>query len=166
MPTIAQTALADLDHELANTRMMLERYPDGKNDYTPHAKSWPMIRLAAHVATLCELGCLALTTDELDFASGTMPKPANPTDRASLLAAFDAVTGTVKRLIDEATDAAMREPWTLRSGSHVIFTMPRISVLRSFLINHLVHHRAQLTIYYRMCGVPVPGLYGPSADDA
>ncbi len=145
---------------------MLERYPDGKNDFTPHDKSWPMIRLAAHVATLPDLGCMALSRSEIDFANPLPARPTPPTDRASLLAAFERDSSAFKGLLAEATDEAMMETWTMRAGAHVILAMPRVGVLRSMIINHLVHHRAQLTIYYRLCGVPVPGLYGPSADDA
>jgi uncharacterized damage-inducible protein DinB len=164
MPTIAQTALADLEHEAQNTRRMLERYPTGKDDFKPHAKSWPIQSLAAHLATLPSWGTLTLGGTELDL-SIKFDRPAPPTDSAGMVALFETEWARFRSALDGASDAAMMENWTLRMGSHVIFTMPRVAVLRSMVANHMIHHRAQLTMYYRLLDVPVPGMYGPSADE-
>lgn len=165
MSQIAMTVLADLEHEMAGARRMLERYPTGQDSFTPHEKSWPMQTLATHLATVPMFGTITLTTTEIDFAKPMPPMPAPASDAAGMVAIFDAQWAEFKTLLHGTTDAALGESWTMRSGAHVISTMPRIAVLRSMVANHLIHHRAQLTLYYRLVGVPVPGLYGPSADE-
>ena len=163
---LATTVFADLEHEINGTRRMLERYPAGKDDFTPHPKSFTLAKLATHVASLPLLGSMAMEDPELDFASGKFQQPVPATmDAAGLVALFDREWGKLKALLAATDDAAMTTPWTLRSADHVIFTMPRVAVVRSLVVNHLIHHRAQLTLYYRMLDVPVPGLYGPSADE-
>ena len=165
MPTIAQTALADLDHEIANTRRVLERYPQGKDDFTPHPKSFPLNKLASHLASLPWLGSQTLGTSEFDVRAPRSAQPAPPTDAAGMVALFDDHWGRFKSALDGASDAELLETWTLKAGDHVIMAMPRVAALRALLINHIIHHRAQLTVYYRLLDVPVPGMYGPSADE-
>ena len=165
MPTIAQTALADLDHEIANTRRVLERYPQGKDAYTPHPKSFPLGKLASHLAMLPWLGAQALGTSEFDVRAPRGAEPAAPTDAAGMVSLFDGHWQKFKTALDSASDAALLETWTLKAGDHVIMAMPRVAALRALLINHIIHHRAQLTVYYRLLDVPVPGMYGPSADE-
>ena len=165
MPTIVQTSLADLEPEIAKTRQVLERYPQGKDDFTPHPKSFTMGKLATHVASLSFLGSVALNTSEFDV-TGPMPaQPTPPRDAAGMVALLDEHWQKFKGELDATSDEALLETWTLKAGDHVIMAMPRVAVLRTLLINHTIHHRAQLTVYYRLLDVPVPGLYGPSADE-
>ena len=144
---------------------MLERYPSGREDWKPHEKSMPLGSLASHVADLPSYGTMILATDELDFAARP-PSPPKPRGTAAdLVAAFD---GHVAKLRDSlaAMDADRAESqWTLRQGEKVFFSEPKSDLVRHMMINHLVHHRAQLGVYYRMLDVPVPGSYGPSADE-
>ena len=165
MPTIAQTSLADLEHEISNSRRVLERYPQGKDDFTPHPKSMPLGKLAAHVASIPWLGTMALQRSVLDFAEPLPAQPAPPTDAAGMVALLDEHAAAFTRALGAASDADMMETWTMKTGDKVHMSMPRVAVLRGLVISHMIHHRAQLTVYYRLLDVPVPGLYGPSADD-
>jgi uncharacterized damage-inducible protein DinB len=161
----AQLMFGDLEHELASTRRMLERFPSGKNDWRPHEKSRTLARLAAHVVELPGLGVAMLTTDELDMA--TRPRTAKPPETtAELLAAFDGNVQRLLPLVAAASSAQLARPWTMRHGDHVLFNQSRRDLFRAMMINHLVHHRTQLGLYYRMLDVPVPAMYGPSADEA
>ncbi len=161
---IRDALLPEFDHEFAGARKCLERLPADKFDFTPHAKSWPLRRLAAHVATIAEWATITCEQDVLDMS--VKRAPAAPMNSAAeLVARLDELAAQGRAAIAATDDAKMMEPWTLRAGDHVVFTMPRAAVLRSFVLSHLIHHRAQLTIYMRMLDVPVPGLYGPSADE-
>ena len=162
--SLVHTALADLEHEMANTRKMLERLPEAHLDFTPHEKSWPLQKLANHLTDFGMWGEVTITTSELDFEQ-PMPREAAPTTAAGFLAQFDARTDGFRKALATVTDEQLLETWTMRSGAHVIMAMPRLAVLRGMVISHMIHHRAQLTIYYRLLGIPVPGLYGPSADE-
>jgi uncharacterized damage-inducible protein DinB len=164
MNTIAQTSLADLEHEMAGTRRTLERFPDDKGDYQPHEKSATMAKLAAHVAGIPMLGVMALTTPEIDFMQPRQ-RPADPTDAAGMVSLFDEGWAKLKTALAESSNEALMEKWTMRAGERVVMSLPRAAVMRSLIINHMIHHRAQLTVYYRLNGVSVPGLYGPSADE-
>lgn len=163
---IAQGALADLDHEIAGTRNMLERVPEAQLSFTPHAKSWPLQKLADHLTDFGTWGVMTLATDVLDFAAPMPPRPTAPTTAAAFVAQFDSRMAEFKALLAVATDEQLMQTWTMKNGDAVIMAMPRIAVLRNMIVNHMIHHRAQLTIYYRLLDVPVPGLYGPSADEA
>lgn len=163
--SIAQSGLADLDHEVANTRKMLERVPADHLDYTPHVKSWPLGKLANHLCDFPWWGEITITTSELDFAVPMPPRPPQPTDAAGFLAQFDERMAKFRSALANVTDAQMMETWTMRNGDAVMMAMPRIAVLRGMVISHMIHHRAQLTLYFRMLDIPVPGLYGPSADE-
>ena len=156
--------LTEYDAEMANTRRMLEAIPDGKLDFKPHPKSLSMRELATHVANLPSLIPLTLEVDELDVAGG-LEQPDLRTG-ADIVAHLDATVRDGRPLLESANAAKMGEDWTLRAGEQVHFTMPKGVVLRSFVFNHVIHHRAQLAIYLRLCDVPVPGMYGPSADEA
>lgn len=162
--SLVQSALADLDHEMAQTRKMLERVPEAHLDFTPHPKSWPLQKLANHLTDFGMWGAVTITTSELDFAQ-PMPREDAPTTAAGFVALFDARLEGFKQALATVTDEQLGETWTLRMGAHVIMAQPKLSVLRTTVISHMIHHRAQLTIYYRLLGVPVPGLYGPSADE-
>lgn len=163
---IAQTALADLDHEVSQTRRMLELVPADHLDFTPHAKSWPLSKLARHLTDFGMWGRITLTTDGLNFADPFPPLPPAPADAAGFVKLLEDGMAGFKEELAKATDEQMMGIWTMKNGDEVIIAMPRVAVLRSFVISHMIHHRAQLTIYYRLLGIPVPGLYGPSADEA
>lgn len=157
-------AFADLETEIASTRRVLERVPDEHLGWKPHEKSFSLGALATHVANLLHWQVITITQDEFDLAGG--PRMAAAENREELLRTFDENRAALKSAFHAADDASLDAPWTLRMGEQVMFTMPRRQVLRSMGMNHLVHHRAQLTVYLRLLDVPVPGLYGPSADEA
>ena len=160
----AKLLFADLDTELATTRRMLERVPDGKDDWRPHKKSRSLDELATHVAQLPGFGILMLTRDEYD--GGTQPPEPKPAGCAERVEIFDEVSGEFQRLVKEMTWDQAMAPWTLKFRGQVVFTAPRAHLLRSAMITHLAHHRAQLGTYLRVLDVPIPGSYGPSADEA
>lgn len=160
---INQALLAEWDHEMAGTRKVLANVPDGKHDWSPHAKSWTAGKLGTHVATMGMWAYLTCTQDSFDLAGS--PKAPEPTSTADLLRYHDEWAAKGRAAIAATDDAAMMQPWSLRMGDHVIFTMPRVAVLRSFVFSHMIHHRGQLTVYLRLLDVPVPGLFGPSADE-
>jgi uncharacterized damage-inducible protein DinB len=160
----AQLLFADLDTELATTRRMLERVPDGKDDWRPHKKSRSLDELATHVAQLPGFGILMLTRDEYD--GGTQPPEPKPHDCAERVEIFDEVSGKFQRLVKEMTWDQAMAPWTLKFRGQVVFTAPRAHLLRSAMITHLAHHRAQLGTYLRVLDVPLPSSYGPTADEA
>ena len=162
--SIAQGLLAEFDMEMASTKKMLERLPEDKLEWTPDPKSMTMGKLAAHVAEMPGWAALTLKTDQLDFAKGDY-QPANAKSRAEALKILEENAGAARAAIAAASDADFMKPWTLRAGDQVFFTMPKIAVIRGMVMNHTIHHRGQLTVYYRLTGVPVPGLYGPSADE-
>ncbi len=162
--SLAHTALADLEHEMASTRKMLERIPEAHLDFTPHAKSWPLGKLANHLNDFPMWGAVAITTSELDFAQ-PMPPQTIPTTAAEFVAVFDERLEGLRTALATVTDEQLMETWTLRMGPQVLMAQPKLAVLRTTVISHMIHHRAQLTMYYRLLGVSVPGLYGPSADE-
>ncbi|HEX5438320.1 MAG TPA: DinB family protein [Gemmatimonadaceae bacterium] len=160
----AKLLYSDLEIELDVTRRFLERYPDGKGDWMPHEKSMKLGRLATHVADIPRYGKMLLETDEMDFA--TNRPPLTPVDSAQeLLAIFDARAAETRATLAATDYASLERPWTMRNGEQVILSAPKGALVRRMMINHLVHHRAQLGVYYRLLGVPVPGSYGPSADE-
>jgi uncharacterized damage-inducible protein DinB len=161
----ADSIYTDLDHELATTRRMLERFPSGHNDWKPHEKSTNLGMLAAHVAEIPQYGTMIITSDELDFAKmDHTPRIYNTADE--LLAVFDAKVKELRPALATVDEADLATPWTLRNGEQVLVTRPKGHLVRHMMLNHLVHHRAQLGVYYRMLGVPLPSSYGPSADEA
>lgn len=160
-----ESLLPEYDQEAANTRKVLERVPEGKFDWKPHAKSFSMGALATHLATIAGWGSTILDQDSFDVASPEA-RPLDPaTTRKELLGLFDASAAKFRAALAAADDANLLAPWTLVKGSENIFTMPRIAVIRSFIMSHSIHHRAQLGVYLRLNDVPVPGVYGPSADE-
>jgi uncharacterized damage-inducible protein DinB len=164
--TISQMLLGELDHETAGTRKTLERLPAGKFDFRPHPKSPTLGWLAGHIAGLAHWGTMTCTTPSVDLAAPeNQARPAEPTTAEEALERFDQQMAKFRAALEKVTDEQMMEPWTLKMGDRVFFTMPRMAVLRGTVLNHAIHHRAQLTVYLRMNGVPVPALYGPSADE-
>jgi uncharacterized damage-inducible protein DinB len=162
--SIAQGLLAEFDMETASTRKTLERLPEDKLEWKPDPKSMSMGRLAAHVAEMTSWAALTLSTDELDFASAPY-EPVVAKSREDVLQLADKNAVAARAAIAAASDADFMKPWTLRAGDQIFFTMPKIAVIRGMVMNHTIHHRGQLTVYYRLNGVPVPALYGPSADE-
>jgi uncharacterized damage-inducible protein DinB len=158
-------ALGDLDHELANTRRMLERVPMDRADWRPHAKSWTLQELATHIAQIPMWAASMPATTEYDFAGPQPPRAEPPATTEALLALFDDAAAKAKAAVGGMDDAAMLENWTLRSGDHVIMQAPRAAMVRSVGISHLIHHRGQLSLYLRLLDVPMPGMYGGSADE-
>jgi uncharacterized damage-inducible protein DinB len=160
---VSDALLPEFDQEMANTRKTLERVPMNNYEWQPHAKSFNMGRLATHVAQLPSWTHVTLNSDELDLAAGyDQPKPQT---NQELLDLFDSNAAEARKALEGASDDSYFKPWTLRMGDRVIFTMPKIAVIRSMVMNHIIHHRAQLTVYLRLNDIPVPGLYGPSADE-
>jgi uncharacterized damage-inducible protein DinB len=158
--------LPEFDAEMANTRKCLARIPDDKFGFKPHGKSWPMGTLASHLARIPTWVQYTLAMNELDLAAPQAPEQNTPfTSAAALLAAFDRHVAEGRAAIAAAGDDVMAQPWTLKMGSQTFFTLPKAAVLRTYVLSHAVHHRAQLTIYMRLNDIPVPGMYGPSADE-
>ncbi len=165
--SIGQSLLPEFDQEMQNTRKVLERCPDEKWNWKPHDKSGTVGWLAGHVATMVGWVPFTLKTEELDYApvDGPSFEPPKIDNRQQLLAEFDKNVAEARAALAGASDAEMMKNWKLLAGGQEIFTMPRVACIRGMVMNHHIHHRAQLTVYYRMLGVPVPGLYGPSADE-
>jgi len=161
---LAPPILTEFQLEAASTRRLLERVPGDKLDWQPHEKSMTLGRLASHVAEIPHWGRPIVNTPELDLATSDY-KPEVATDLDGLLAMHDKIAQDFVEAVSSKEDDELLEKWKLLSGDHVIVDMPRINVLRSFIMSHLVHHRGQLTVYLRMLDVPLPGIYGPSADD-
>jgi uncharacterized damage-inducible protein DinB len=164
--SIAQSLLPEFDHETAVTRTLLERVPDARADWAPHAKSMTLGRLAIHLASLPSWVAPTLRDSAIDLAPEGKPAWLPPTwqSTAHALQVFAEATTKARAAIAVATDLEMAQPWTLKKAGETMFTMPRAAVLRSFVFNHSVHHRAQLGVYLRLLDVAVPSMYGPTAD--
>jgi uncharacterized damage-inducible protein DinB len=164
--TIAEKLLPEFDHEMKTTRALLERVPEDRAGWAPHEKSTTLGKLALHVANLPALGALMLRTTELDPTSETMKSVAAPafTTTADLLAHFDRVAAAGREALSNAPDAQLLETWTFHRGERVMFKAPRAAAWRTFVMNHHIHHRGQLTVYLRLNDVPLPSVYGPTAD--
>jgi uncharacterized damage-inducible protein DinB len=159
--------LPEFDHEMAGARKTLERVPDDKFDWKPHEKSSAMGALATHIAGLAGWATFTISQDSLDIAPNGEPQRTTPlTSQAELLEKFDQNVAASRDAIAAASDEVLFQPWTLLANGKVLMTMPRVAVLRSFVLNHLIHHRAQLGVYLRLNDIPVPSIYGPSADDS
>ena len=157
-----ETLLSEFDQEAATTRLILERVPAKDAAWKPHPKSASLGALAVHVANLPAWLSMALTSTELDLA--VTPTPAPFTTVEALLATFDSHVAGSRAALARAADADFAVPWSLRSGAQVFFTLPRAVIVRSFVLSHLIHHRAQLGVYLRLRDVPLPPCYGPTAD--
>jgi uncharacterized damage-inducible protein DinB len=158
-----QAILPEFDQEMANTRKSLERVPNDKLGFKPHAKSSTLGGLATHLATINGWANAIVGMDSFDVK--TAPPPAEFKSTVEVLSAFDQNLVSARKAIAGASDAQLMKPWSLLSGDKTIFTLPRIAVLRSFILSHTIHHRAQLGVYLRLIDVPVPSIYGPSADE-
>src|SRR5256712_3569543 len=168
MMKLSDLFLSEFDHEMSTARTTLERIPEDKLSWKPHEKSMPLNRLAGHIAELAGWAVPTIEQESLDFRPPGQPPPFQPTiatSRKQVLEIFDKNREASRRSIAAASDEHLMKNWSLLNAGQTILTMPRFAVLRSFCINHIIHHRAQLGVYLRLNNVPVPSVYGPSADE-
>ena len=157
--------LPELEYELAKTRRVLEAVPDGNNEYKPHEKSMLLNRLAGHTAEFAGFLPLILTVPGIDMQTPSDPrKILRMETKDQLLVEFDKLAERAIAALQTTTDAAFDETWTLRRKGDPVFTGTRYAAYRNNLLNHMIHHRGQLTVYLRLLNQPVPGTFGPSAD--
>lgn len=162
--TVLDRHFDDLESEFAATRRLLERFPAAHADFKPHEKSMSLAVLASHVATLPNFAVTMLNADEHDMAA-TPYKPEIGRTADELVAMHDRSAASAREAVVGAAHERMGDRWKLRMGDQVFIDDRRGKVLRQHLVSHIAHHRGQLTVYYRLLGVPVPGMYGPSADE-
>jgi len=164
---ISDALLPEFDQEAATTRKVLERCPEARFAWRPHPKSWTMGELATHVANMPGWAVETLTKDELDYAPpGAPPYKEEPIATSKeLLERYDKNVAAARAALTKTENEQFMANWTLLAGGQPVFTMPRVTVIRSFVMNHNVHHRAQLGVYLRLNDVPVPQMYGPTADE-
>lgn len=162
--TMADAMAMELEQEAKTTRKLLERLKEETFDWKPHEKSMTMGRLASHVVESLEWAEPVLQREELDLPAKHEPWIAN--SRSELIERFDTNVRASVAALRGYPDDNLMQSWTLRSGETVYFTMPRAAVVRSFVLNHLIHHRGQLSVYIRLHDIPVPAIYGPSADES
>lgn len=166
MNFISQALLPEFDHEMANTRKTLERVPDDKWGWKPHEKSMAMGALSTHIAFIPSWAAETINKDSVDvMPEGARPSTPKADNTAEALEMFDNAVSSARAAIAEASDETLLKPWTLKAAGNTIFTLPRAAVLRSFVFSHSIHHRAQLGVYLRLNDIPVPSIYGPSADE-
>jgi uncharacterized damage-inducible protein DinB len=165
---IKEMLLQELDAEAAHTRKSLERVPEDKLGWKPHEKSGSMGWLAQHLAEIPSWTTETINKDALDIAPPGAPanRPMQVNTRKELLDIFDKNMASAREALSGTTDAHLEKPWTLLKGGQKLLTLPRLAVLRGFVFNHTVHHRAQLGVYLRLNNLPVPAIYGPSADES
>ena len=161
---LSQILLAEFQFEAANTRKLLALVPMDKLDYKVHEKSMPLDRLSIHLAEIAGWWKECLVKDELDFSKGDFTQKTFETN-AELLAYYDDLVSKTEIILNEVSEEEFAKPWTMRNGEQIYFTMHKSAVVRTWCLNHWYHHRAQLGVYLRMLNIPVPGIYGPSADD-
>jgi len=158
-----QMLIPEFDHEFAETRRALERVPEDRFEWRPHEKSYTLHQLAAHLAEAVHWTHALLEQDELDLDAPF--DRVVPETKEEILRRFDEGVTQARSLIAAATPERLASTWTMIQGGQVALSMPKGAVLRSFIFNHNVHHRAQLGVYLRLLDVPVPGHYGPTADE-
>ena len=165
---LSEMFLGEFDQEMTNTRKTLERVPEDKLGWKPHEKSGTMGWLAGHVSNLPSWAAMTMEKSELDIAPQGGPPPLAPpvSSRKELLENFDKNVTTARAALAGASDEHLMKTWTLLQGGKTVLAMPRAAVLRNFVMNHLIHHRAQLGVDLRLNNVPLPAIYGPSADEA
>jgi len=160
---IKDALLPEFDHEMQVTRRLLERVPNDRFGWKPHDKSMTLGRLAAHLAEIPGWVKESLTLDSLDMDGENTADV--PTTREQVLAKFDRLVGVARPLLESATDAQFMSPWTLKNKGQDLFTLPKVAVVRAWVLSHAIHHRGQMSVYLRLNDVPVPSIYGPSADE-
>ena len=163
--TLAEALLPEFDREMALTRRVLERVPDGRFDWKPHEKSMTLGRLAEHLTEMPMWLAISIKESGVDVST---PRPADyksPATRTALLAVFDRNVAEARTALAGRGDGELMAPWTLKHQGKEVFTMPKIAVIRGFAMNHMIHHRGQMMVYLRLQNVAVPSIYGPSADE-
>ncbi|MGH7542136.1 MAG: DinB family protein [Gemmatimonadota bacterium] len=164
--SIADSILPEFDLEMQATRVVLARVPDDRLAWKPHEKSMTLVQLAGHVARLPRWADVTLREDGLDLGSPeAQQQPDPPESTEEILAIFDESSAGARETIASADDAVFGQPWSLAYDGAVLFTAPKAAVLRRFVMNHLIHHRGQLTVFLRLNDVPVPQTFGPTADE-
>ncbi|MBL8859217.1 MAG: DinB family protein [Planctomycetes bacterium] len=163
---LRDSLLNELDQELPSTRRLVELVPEAQIGFRPHAKSWTLGELSLHVAHVLTWLPLTLQHTEVDLSPPGGPALPSPKfeSAAATLRVFDTNALAARAALADATDLELSVAWTLRRGGQSLFTLPRAACVRTFVMNHLIHHRGQLTVYLRMCDVPLPPIYGPTAD--
>jgi uncharacterized damage-inducible protein DinB len=164
--TIVETILPEFDHETATTRTLLERVPESKAGWKPHAKSMSIGDLAMHIATIPVWASISLERKHFDLNPPDGSRIATPPFESliHLLRTYDTNVEAARALLTRATDGEFMVQWTLKSEGKTLYSMPRVAVFRSYVLNHAVHHRGQLSVYLRLLDVPLPNMYGPTAD--
>ncbi len=165
--TIAESILPEFEMEMANTRKVLDRIPDDKLDWKAHEKSLSIGSVGSHLASIPGWVEMTLTQDVLDVnpKGGEPYQPPKCDSRQEILDLFDANVAAAKKTIAATPDEEFGKSWSLLSGGEALLTMPKLGVIRTYVLNHTIHHRGHLCVYLRLNDIPVPGLYGPSADD-
>src|SRR5262249_3934812 len=154
---IRDALLAEFDHEMGTTRRLLARTPEDDFGWQPHEKSMTLGQLAGHLANIPHWSAAIFDGTAFDVeTAGNGARPDQPASAAALLEEFDRKVATARARVIAATDAEMLVPWTLKNGGEEVFTMPRLAVVKSFVVNHMIHHRGQLSVYLRLRNVPVP----------
>ena len=166
--SLSESLLPEFDREMANTRKSLARIPEDKLNWKPHEKSWSMGGLATHLGNLPNWAVLAVNKESFDTAPPGAPPPKAQQAKsvAEILEVFDKNVAAARTSIAGVSDECLLKTWTLLSGGNVVLKLPRTAVLRTFVLSHMIHHRAQLGVYLRLNDVAVPSIYGPSADEA
>ncbi len=164
--SIAESLLPEFDREMGLTRRLLERIPDGQFAWKPHEKSMTLGRLAEHLAELPGWVKVSIIDSGVDMSIRRPGDYTPPATRAAVLEMFDKNMAEARTTLNGRTDAELFAPWTLKAQGKEVFTMPKAVVLRGFVMNHIIHHRGQMSVYLRLQNVPVPSIYGPSADEA
>ena len=160
---LKDSLLPEFDHEMAVTRRVLERIPEAAFAWKPHEKSFSLGGLATHLAQLPHWGTQILDREFYDLATST--RATEKQTLAEVLDAFDRHVAEVRKALNERSEAELMAPWALKRGTQTILSIPRIGARRSFLLHHVIHHRGQMTVYLRLQGVPVPPIYGATADE-
>lgn len=162
--SVLQEFIREYKEEAAKTRRVLERIPVEHFGWKPHEKNTDLRGLAQHIANVPSWIGITVQTDGLDFAN-PMPRNKPVESNEELLAFFDQRFAENLAILESADEAFLADDWTMRAGPQIFFTKSKKEVLREFVFNHIVHHRGQLTVYMRLLDIPVPGIYGPSADE-
>jgi uncharacterized damage-inducible protein DinB len=164
---IAELLLPEIEEEVQATRTLLERVPDGHWSWKPHEKSMSLSRLATHVAEIASWTAAILEQDEMDFMSPVMQEwaPREMESVSEILNELESAVGKCREIVTATSDEEFRKPWSMKMGDQVLMTAPTYIVFRRQVLNHLVHHRAQLGVFLRMLDVPLPMIYGPTADE-
>jgi uncharacterized damage-inducible protein DinB len=162
--TLSERLAPEFDREIKTTRKLLERVPMDKSTWAPHEKSMPLGRLASHIA---EMPSWVTGTVQLEFMDiDANYKPWTAASRDELLSKFDSYAAEAGKALSGVSDEDLGKRWALRMGGQELFAGPREEVIRTLILNHIIHHRGQLSVYLRLLDIPVPSIYGPSADEA